>query len=77
MYSGLCEHVGLLSSFSDSEYLTLQVLGVSKDANGFIGDEFYTLRLSEARLCAAGEIDVEGMSLKAVRYTNSSNLRSW
>lgn len=77
MYSGLCEHVGLLSSFSDSEYLTLQVLGVSKDANGFIGDEFYTLRLSEARLCAAGEIDVEGMSSKAVRYTNSSNLRSW
>ncbi|MDG1950978.1 MAG: hypothetical protein P8J52_00045 [Gammaproteobacteria bacterium] len=77
MYSGLCEHVGLLFSFSDSEYLTLQVLGVSKDANGFIRDKFHTLRLAEIRRCAAGEIDVEGMSSNAVSYTNSSNLRSW
>lgn len=77
MYSGLCEHVGLLSSFSDSEYLTLQVLGVSKDSNGFIRDEFHTVGLAEIRRCAAGEIDAEGMGSNAVRYTNSSNLRSW
>lgn len=77
MFSGLCDHVGLLSSFSDSEYLTLQVLGVSKDANGFIRDKFHSLRLEDIRRCAAGEIDADDIGSKAVRYTNSSNLRSW
>ena len=77
MYAGLCEHVGLLSSFSGSEYLTLQVLGVSKNVNGFAQDKFYSFGLREARRCADGEIDVEGLGQTVVEYTDVSSLRRW
>jgi hypothetical protein len=77
MYAGLCEHVGLLSSFSGSEYLTLQVLGVSKNINGFAQDKFYSFGLREARRCADGEIDVEGLGQTVVEYTDVSSLRRW